>query len=249
MRTLKSKFVSLLAVISGISFMLIMLMLIGCSKNEGLFNMTDESPDALLKSTNEGFLNMNNKSSDALMKGTNDVNTVLELTGTTHFPSYAVKEHRVISPWELNVLDCNATLIYVGGQDYVLETEEYMEGMLFRRVSYDVKLTPGGSLNFSWPDEWEEIDFETWALAPNSMEIFEQFLLHTGCIPYGPDKGTMFYKGKFDGQTFYASAHFMAKQVQSGIIPFYATGEDGLLEELINGPIQFDFSIELEVME
>ena len=56
----------------------------------------------------------------------------------------------------------------------------------------------------------------------------------------------MNYKGEFNGSTFYASVHFMAKQVQFGIVPFYS---EAVLGALVEGPIQFEFTIELDVVE
>lgn len=178
------------------------------------------------------------------LKGTRVVNTVLELTGSTHFQSYAVKEHRVISPWELNMLECKAVLT-IDGHDMTLETEESMGDMLYRTVTFTGHISSDGTVKFSWPDEWWDLEGGDGTLE----DLPTIFLMHTGCIQLGPHKGTLEYMGKFDGQTFYASTHYMATQVQSGMIPFYSTGEGGLLEELIDGPIKFLNSIELTVVE
>ncbi|MBN2698657.1 MAG: hypothetical protein JXR52_07510 [Bacteroidales bacterium] len=215
-------------VLTGFSFMLMLLLLAGCEKKEGFINAADESPGALLKSA--GVVDM-----------------AIELKGSTHFPSYALKEQRVISPWDLNMLECKATLTPVGKQDYILETEEYFGTMLFRKISYEVKMTPGGSLKFCWPETWEELDFSTGQVVPNTMSVLEQMRLHTGCEIYGGPgvaQGTVLYKGHFDGTVFYAAIMVIGEQKEFGTVaPFYTT------PPLIDGPIKFEFSIELEVVE
>lgn len=228
MKILNRELKNPLQVIGIICFMLLMVMLIGCSKNEGLMSMADESTDGLLKSRIE-------------------VPPVVQLTGTTHFPSYAMQEHRVISPWDLNCLNCEATLTHVGGQDYLLETVESFGDMTFRKLSFEVKMTPSGSLKFIWPEAWEELDFATWKLAPNTMQVTDQIYLHTGCVVYGGagvNQGTILYKGNFDGTRFYAAMNVIGKQeVYGTVAPFYTT------PPLIQGPVRFNFSIELEEVD
>jgi hypothetical protein len=218
------KKVRLVSRFTGISFTLVMLLMVGCSEMEGPIPAASES-------------------SDATLKGANKLDGVYELVGTTHFPSYAVKEHRVVSPYEMNMLGCLATLS-IDGKNFTLETEEYLGPMLLRTVTFTGQITPGGTLKFSWPDTWWQTDGE------KSIEgLLDTYLLHTGCIPYGPgyDGGRfdLNYKGKFDGSTFYASVHFMAKQVQFGEILFYS---ETMLGSLVEGPVQFEFSIELETV-
>ena len=224
MRTLRNSFKSYAAYYAGFCIVAVFLFMAACEKESTPF-LSDDFTDGTLKSLE-------------MFDGT------YTLTGSTHFPSYAIKEHMVISPWELNMLECNATLT-IDGHDFTMITEESMMGMVFRTISWNGTISSGGALKFSWPAEWW--DFEG---GDRTLEdLAPTFLLHTGCIQYGPDKGTLDYRGKFDGNTFYAATHFMAKQVQSGVIPFYSTGEGGLLTELIEGPIQFEFSIEMNVVE
>ncbi len=206
------------------SFLLAVLFVFSCSKEESPLAMNDESSDVMLKS-------------QVL------VDVPIHLTGSTHFPSYAVKEHRVISPWELNTLYCEATFTMGQGQNFELSTSEYFGPMLFREVVFNGKITPSGIVKFSWPESWMELDFATFQLVENTMNLLDQFYLHTGCVPYGPgiNKGTWYYKGYFDGNKFYVSTHFMGTQEKLGLIGFYK------IEPLIDGPIQFEFSIELEL--
>lgn len=224
MKTLRSVFGKDASGITCISLVLVMFLAVSCEKEEITPPIADESSDVLLKGA-------------AKMDGT------YELEGTTHFPAYAVEEHRVISPWELNFLTCEATLT-VEGHEMTLEIKEYFGDMLMRMVTFSGKISSGGVMKFSWPDTWWEIDGEK-----SIDDLDDQILAHTGCVIYGPgnDHGTfrLDYKGKFDGEHFYTSAHFMGKQVQFGVVPFYS---EALLGELIEGPIQFEFTIELDVV-
>jgi len=211
--------------VSGIkfcSFLLAVLFVFSCSKEESLLTMADETSDATLKSKVV-------------------VDEPIHFTGSTHFPAYAVKEHRVISPWEKNTLYCEATFTMGEGQNFELTTWEYFGTMLFREVTFNGKMTPSGIVKFSWPATWLELNFATGQLVGNTMNLLDQFNLHTGCVPNGPgiNKGTWYYKGSFDGDNFYVSTHFMGTQEKPGLIGFYAA------EPLIDGPIQFEFSIEL----
>jgi len=198
--------------------LLVIFVAFSCSKDESLIPVLD-----------------NTASGD--MKSKMIVNGVFELNGSTHFQSYAVKEHRVISPWELNMLECKAVLT-IDGHDMTLETEESMGDMLFRTVTFTGHISSDGTVKFSWPDEWWDLE--------GIYDLETAFFRHTGCIMFGP---AFEYTGKFDGKTFYAATHFIARQLESGMIPFYSTGEGGLLEELIDGPIKFLNSIELTVAE
>lgn len=206
---------------------MLMLFIFSCSKEDSPLTMIDESSDGMLKKKVE-------------------LDGPIHFTGSTHFPSYAVKEHRVISPWELNTLICTATFTMGEGQDFELATKEYFGPMLFREVTFYGKITSSGIVKFSWPESWQELNFVTGELQDNELSLLDQFNLHTGCVPYGPgiNKGTWYYKRPFDGTNFYVKTHFMGTQEKLGIIePFYSN------EPLIDGPIQFEFSIELEVQE
>ncbi len=156
----------------------------------------------------------------------------IHLKGKTHFTSYALKEHRVIAPWDINFFDCDAILTHVSGQDYILETFEVNKLGQKRELIWDVKMTPSGALSFSWPNK-------------EGLHL-KKFTKLTGCIPYGGpgiNEGTNDYKGSFDGKYFHAETHFMAKQEDFGLVLFYS--ETYLEEKLIEGPIRFEFSFEL----
>ena len=224
---MKNLFVKNAPSIKFFSLLLMMFFVLSCSKEDSPLTMIDNNSDANLKKK-------------VMVDGP------ISFAGETHFPSYAVKEHRVVSPWELNKLICKATLTMGDDQNFVLVTKEYFGPMLFREVTFNGKMAPAGVVKFSWPEFWQELNFDTGKLQDNEMELLDQFNLHTGCVPYGPgiNKGTWYYKGSFDGTNFYVKTHFMGTQEKPGIIPFYIKNPDDLTE-LIDGPIQFEFSIEL----
>lgn len=196
------------------SFLLVMFFVFSCSKEESPLTIADEPSDALLKSS-------------VL------VESQFDLAGTSHFDIYAVKEKIVLSDPDEAPLLCKATLTHKGGQNYLLETEESLPmdpPMLYRKISFDVKITPGGVVMFSWPETW-------WELGTVRDDVLGQLLDHTGCTTYGPgiNKGTLNYKGYFDGTNFHAKTHFMGIQVQPG----------SMYPVLVDGPWQFDFSFNL----
>ena len=154
----------------------------------------------------------------------------IDLAGTSHFDFYAAKEKIVLSD---GVLLVTATLTHTGGQIYLLETEESVPmdpPMLYRRISFDVKITPAGAVMFSWPGTW-------WELGTIRDNVLGQFLDHTGCIVHGPgiNKETLNYKGHFDGTNFNAKTHFTGQQVQPGT----------MYPDLVSGPWQIELSFNL----
>ncbi len=231
MRILNCEQKTTLKVICIIYIVFFMAIILGCSRNEGLAGLTDDSADVQLKTRVE-------------------TSQAVHLTGTTHFPCYALQEHRVISPGEINCLNCDATLTHIGGHDYLLETVESFPGTTFRKICFEVRMTPSGSLKFTWPEAWEELDFKTMELVPNTMQLTEQLYLHTGIVLYGGagvNQGTILYNGYFDGSRLHASINVIGKQEEFGTVyPFYTNPP---LTELIQGPVRLSFSIELEVID
>ncbi len=204
------------------------LFIIGCTKQ-------DMPPVSLNENLNE----MNLKSKEMNSKGLVTVSDEVCLEGTSTFDVYSPKEGRVVvDPAEMFLI-MEAKLKHVKGQDYLLTTTEYMpqpEGrMLYRIIEFEVKISTGGVVMFSWPKTW-------WELGENPDDIFGQFLDHTGCIAQGPgvNKGTLNYKGSFDGVKFSASTHFIGKQVQDPMMPVYAG---------LDGPIKFVFSMTLNKVD
>ncbi len=205
-----------------LSFFLVIFFLFSCSKEDSPLTLMDENSDANLKKKD-------------VLAGP------VCFEGTSNFDVYAVKEKRVIVDPDLMFLLVEAKLTHLDGQNYLLETKESMplpDGsfMLFREISWDVKITPSGVVMFSWPDTW-------WELGTIRDDVLGQFLEHTGCIAHGPGikKGTLNYKGYFDGTNFYAKTHFMGKQVNpTPVMPVYNN---------IDGPAKFEFSFNLTVAE
>ena len=215
---MKNLFIRNVSGIKFCSFLLVMFFVFSCSKEESPLTIADEPSDATLKSK-------------VLVDGS------IYLAGTSHFDVYAVKEQRVVVDGDLMFLLMTAELTHVGGQNYLLETEESLplpdgSSMLYRKISFDVKITPGGVVMFSWPETW-------WELGTVRADVIGQLLDHTGCIPHGSgvNKGTLNYKGYFDGDKFRVSTHFMGEQVNpEPEMPDYWN---------IDGPAKFEFSFNL----
>ena len=68
-----------------------------------------------------------------------------------------------------------------------------------------------------------------------------QVSMHTGYDLHGPgiNKGTLDYKGSFDGESFFAKWHWAGKQLVPGTFGPYIAMVDGL--------IKLEFSFELTV--
>ena len=172
------------------------------------------------------------------VKSKASIETPLELTGVMHFYVYAIKEDHLVVDSKLPMI---ATLTHIAGQNYLLETKEYtppqspMPGMLYRTMIIEVKITPGGQVKFSWPEVWWELP----GAHPDGMAA--QVALHTGYDLHGPgiNKGTLDYKGSFDGEDFYAKWHWTGKQL--------APGTFGPYIQMVDGIIKLEFSIELSV--
>ena len=168
------------------------------------------------------------------------IDNPIYLKGKSRFDVLAVKEDRVIVDGELMFLDMTAKLTPVDGQNYLLETIETMilpDGSknTFRKVNFDVIITPGGTVMFSWPETW-------WELGEEKDNVLGQLLDHTGCIFSESviKNGTLNYEGHFNGTSFSAKTHFLGKQIEP----------EPEMDQYWNilGLVEFNFSIELEVV-
>jgi hypothetical protein len=197
------------------------LLISGCSKQE------------MAPLANEGDLDQINLKSMPMINGE------VCLNGTSNFDVYSPKLSKVIVDPADMFLIMEAKLKHIEGQYYLLTTTEYMPTengpMLYRIFDFDVKISNGGVVKFTYPETW-------WELGEYRNDILGQFLDHTGCIAYGAgvNKGTICWKGSFDGENFFASANFMAKQVQDPIMDVYYG---------LDGPIKFEFSMTLSITE
>ena len=162
----------------------------------------------------------------------------LNLTGHQRFYAYAIKADNLVVDSKLPM---TATLRHIEGQNYLLETKEFTPpaspspGILYRTMSIEVKITPSGRVMFSWPDEWQELP----GAHPDGMAA--QVAEHTGYDLHGPgiNKGTLDYKGSFDGEDFFAKWHWTGKQLEPGTFGPYVN--------LVDGIIKLEFSIDLIV--
>ena len=166
--------------------------------------------------------------------------TPLEFTGKSLFSVYSIRHKYFIADPEIIFLDVVATLTHVRGQDYMLQTNEYFPGTIgiadpYRTVNFEAKISKGGVVKMYWPYEW----MENGVLIEDA--VINQMMMHTGYIYHGPgvNKGTMLYKGRFDGQKLVVASRLMAKQIKPGIFPLY--------EEVVDGPIIKKLTLDLSL--
>ena len=193
-------------------------LLIGCSKSEQ-FSGDDLNVTNLNKMNPKSFVAVSDK---------------VCFEGNSYFYCYAPKEGRLVVNPDEWYLPVTATLTRVEGQNYLLTTTEFWTPeVAYRITEWDVKISAGGVVMFSWPQSWFE-----GVVIHGSENVVGQVLRHTGCIITGPgvNKGTLDYNGNFDGVNFYAATHFTGQQVQVPEMDVYAG---------INGPAQFVFSMAL----
>ena len=151
------------------------------------------------------------------------------LVGKSYYDVYSIlNKDYVGNPPEAFYLDVEAVLSQVDKHQYTLVVNELMNGWLIRTTTFDVKISSGGSVNFHWPDQVDDI------------------FAHTGYDLHGPgiNKGGLDFKGTFKGNKFYAETRNMAQQVQPGTVEL-----PGVIDytKVVEGPILFKISFDLEV--
>ena len=157
---------------------------------------------------------------------------IIYLEGFAHFRLYLVKTNE----WFMNAsVPATATLEHVEGKNYILNLAEFI-----RDIPYPTTITPAGILECAHPvpfDCYDPFDM-TWFDNP-----VEQLEYTTGFALSGPgiNKGTLVYKGTFDGETLLASTHFTGIQEKFGTAPIY--------QQVLEGPLQFEFAWELTVAD
>jgi hypothetical protein len=157
---------------------------------------------------------------------------IIDLEGVVHFRLYLVKTNE----WFMNAtVPATATLEYVDGKNYILTMIEFI-----RNIPYQTTITPSGIVECIHPVPFDCYD-------PFDMTLFnnpiDQLEYTTGFALSGPglNKGTLIYKGKFDGEDLTASTHFTGIQVAYGTAPIY--------QQDYEGPLQFEFAWELTVVD
>lgn len=170
----------------------------------------------------------------------------VNLEGYMRWYVYAKMEHKLIVPAEM-CTQCTAELTFIDKQNFTLHTVETIPGdspLLFREMTIKGKMTPGGSLKYSWPETWLELQSSGLLEPAPFANVVEQIGAHTGYELFGPgvNNGTVNYTGFFDGISFYADCHVNAFQRVPGPAGTpYA--------EPVDGPIIFSMSTELEVVD
>ena len=202
----------------------------GCSKHE-----TD------MRGSDDEFNDMNLKSR-VVHEDT------VSLQGFMRWDVYAKKEHKIIVDPAMMYTLCTAELTFTDHQNFTLHTREtipYDPPVLFREMTINGKITPGGALMYTWPETWMELNWLTGELEnPPYADVVEQIRAHTGYELFGPgvNKGTVNYNGFFDGTSFFADCHVNAFQREAGPAGTPYAG-------LVTGPLIFSMITELQVVD
>ena len=201
------------------SLILIVLVLAGCSS-------LDENPVPV---SEEAILELSDTNAKKIIPPDETIN----LEGMVIFKLYLQKTHEWLFP--VGYVDATATLEHVEGVNYILTLNEFG-----RSTPYQTTITPSGIVECVHPvpfDCYDPFD-NTWFNNP-----VDQLEYTTGFALSGPgiNKGTLIYKGTFDGETLIASTHFTGIQVAYGTAPMY--------QQDYEGPLQFEFAWELAVVD
>jgi hypothetical protein len=172
-----------------LTILLMLLLAVSCSKDEGLLSTGDELSDVLKKA---------------------EMIPDLCLEGPTYF-DFFVRTDKI--PMGMAGY-CTAQLWYDEIEEtYKLQTMEYRPDetgnlVLYREVEFDLKITPGGQVMFPWPPIWTEEGEE---LGADGFSVVDLVKLHTGATDlFGPgiNKNTLIYKGHFNGSKLEVMSHF-----------------------------------------
>jgi len=169
----------------------------------------------------------------------------VNLQGFMRWYVYAKMEHKLIVDPAMMYTLCTAELTFIDEQNFTLHTTEIIPpSLLFREITFKGKMTPGGALKYSWPETWLELQPSGLLEPVPFANAPEQLYAHTGYEISGPgvNKGTLNFKGFFDGASFYAESHVNAFQVVPG-----PSGTP--YADLVDGPIIFSMLTELLVVD
>jgi hypothetical protein len=111
-------------------------------------------------------------------------------------------------------------------------------GFEYRVIEFDVRITPGGAVQYFMPDTWWELG--SWIPYENAVA---QVIAHTGLDVKGPgvNQGTIMYEGYFKGGKFFASCHLSGLQVDpEPTMDIYWN---------LDGPVKLDFSMVMDVCD
>jgi hypothetical protein len=200
----------------------LLMSIVGCTKQ-----------DTGLLGSNDNFNELNMKSL-VIHEGT------IPLKGFTRFAFTATKEGLVITDgYTMNFLECTAELTFSDNKNFTLHTWEVLPvdpPVLYREITFNGKIAPGGALKFSWPETW-------WELGTERGDVLSQVREHTGMVISGQgiNKNTLEYMGYFKGDKLFADMHIVGLQEVPGTMPFFA--------EIVDGPVLINFMIDLEVSE
>lgn len=188
-----------------------------------------------------GFNELNDINMKSLVMHEGTVN----LQGFMRWYVYAKMEHKLIVDPAMMYTLCTAELTFIDEQSFTLHTTEIIPpSLLFREITFEGKMTPGGALKYTWPETWLELQPSGLLEPVPFANAVEQINVHTGYELSGPgvNKGTLNFKGYFNGTKFYADCHVNAFQLVPGPVgtPY---------EELVSGPILFSMVTELQIVD
>lgn len=204
-----------------LTILLMLLLAVSCSKDEGLLSTGDELSDVL--------------------KGAPVLTTPIYFSGNSSYEGFVPKTG---TPIFAGALECWATLTSSGGQWYVLELSEFLPKEisgapidLWRYVDINLKITPGGAVKGYWPETW--YDFGTPLDGPPNTDVIAQVSGHLGCDLHGPgiNKGTLNCTGTFDGSELVIVFKFNG--LDNGTP---STMGPGAPWNLVDGPVKVEFT-------
>jgi len=209
-----------------LTILLMLLLAVSCSKDEGLLSTGDELSDVL-------------KGAKA-----KEIVTPLSMSGWSNYKATVPKTGTVIDLGPLmGDPDCIATLFPDEGHWYVLQLTEIMFPGMERNVEFPIKIAPGGVVTGYWPETWYDWGNPPEGENPDS-DLISLITGHLGCDLHGPgvNKGTINFKGTFDGNAL--EFVFRFNGLDNGIESTYGPGSPW---NLIDGPAIFEFSFNLYV--
>lgn len=212
-------------ILKSISFLLMFLLVLSCSKDEVLLPAGDDPSYEL--------------------KGAKVIATPLEFSGDSYYEGYVPKTGLELFG---GTLPCVATLISKGGQSYdLILTEIFVPAVVERHVTFPLKISPGGVVKGYWPETWYDFGNPPEIEEPNT-NVVGQISGHVGCDLHGPgiNKGTIICTGTYDGAGL--EIVFRFNGVDNGETSTMTPPEGPpAVWDQIDGPAKFEFSYILEV--
>ena len=205
---------------NAFTILLMLLLAVSCSKDEGLLPVADEPSYDL--------------------KAATGIATPLKFSGMSNYEGYVPKLRTTLNAGGLPFV---ATLLHNEGQWYDLHMTEGFPGFE-RHVIYPLKISNGGVVKGYWPETWYDFMNPPELGEPNT-DVIGQVSGHLGCDLHGPgiSKGTINCTGSSDGSLLVIVFRFNG--LDNG--EESTMGPDAIWND-IEGPAVFEFSYAMEVV-